>query len=134
MTSLSPTVADFEIKGHYRLSINYASRASHPIHLQYRFIPLHALLLLLPTPTAAVVHINYMTRPSSISQSPAESGNRQGRCCSESPWQMWGLFHRSLAPNVELAILWPPVGINASSVLLASGFILTLGHHALIQG
>ena len=51
----------------------------------------------------------------------------------------WALFHSSLAPNVELAI-WPPVGINAvdtwaipllgSSVLLASGFILTLGHHA----
>jgi cytochrome c oxidase subunit 3 len=50
----------------------------------------------------------------------------------------WALFHSSLAPNVELAI-WPPVGINAvdtwaipllgSSVLLASGFILTLGHH-----
>jgi len=55
----------------------------------------------------------------------------------------WALFHSSLAPNVELAI-WPPVAINAvdtwaipllgSSVLLASGFMLTLGHHALIRG
>lgn len=51
----------------------------------------------------------------------------------------WALFHSSLAPNQELAILWPPVAINAvdtwaipllgSSVLLASGFMLTLGHH-----
>jgi cytochrome c oxidase subunit 3 len=55
----------------------------------------------------------------------------------------WALFHSSLAPNVELAI-WPPVGIQVispwaipllgSCVLLASGFILTLGHHALILG
>ena len=54
----------------------------------------------------------------------------------------WAFFHSSLSPNVELA-LWPH-GINrldpwaipllGSCVLLASGFILTLGHHALILG
>jgi cytochrome c oxidase subunit 3 len=52
----------------------------------------------------------------------------------------WAFFHSSLSPNVELAALWPH-GINrldpwaipllGSCVLLASGFILTLGHHAL---
>ena len=25
----------------------------------------------------------------------------------------WGFFHRSLAPNVELGGLWPPLGISA---------------------
>jgi cytochrome c oxidase subunit 3 len=55
----------------------------------------------------------------------------------------WAFFHSSLSPNVELAALWPH-GINrldpwaipllGSCVLLASGFILTLGHHALILG
>ena len=56
----------------------------------------------------------------------------------------WAFFHSSLAPSVELGAYWPPIGITAvnpwaipllgSSVLLASGFILTLGHHALILG
>jgi len=55
----------------------------------------------------------------------------------------WAFFHSSLSPNIELAV-WPPVAVNAldswaipllgSTVLLASGFILTLGHHALILG
>jgi cytochrome c oxidase subunit 3 len=56
----------------------------------------------------------------------------------------WSFFHSSLSPAVELGATWPPVGINAvnpwgipllgSCVLLASGFILTLGHHATILG
>jgi len=56
----------------------------------------------------------------------------------------WAFFHSSLSPNIELGIQWPPLGINAvntwaipllgSSVLVASGFILTIAHHALISG
>lgn len=56
----------------------------------------------------------------------------------------WAFFHSSLAPNVELGCVWPPLGLNAVStwalplfgttLLLSSGFILTLGHHALIKG
>jgi cytochrome c oxidase subunit 3 len=56
----------------------------------------------------------------------------------------WAFFHSSLSPSIELGAYWPPEGINAvnpwaipllgSTVLLASGFILTLGHHALILG
>jgi cytochrome c oxidase subunit 3 len=56
----------------------------------------------------------------------------------------WAFFHASLSPSLELGAYWPPIGINAvnpwaipllgSTVLLASGFILTLGHHGLISG
>jgi len=56
----------------------------------------------------------------------------------------WAFFHSSLAPNIELGVQWPPLGINAvntwaipllgSTVLVASGFILTIAHHALING
>jgi cytochrome c oxidase subunit 3 len=56
----------------------------------------------------------------------------------------WAFFHSSLAPAVELGSQWPPVGLNAvdtwslplfgTCLLVASGFILTVGHHALIQG
>ena len=56
----------------------------------------------------------------------------------------WGFFHSSLAPAVDIGSTWPPIGINAvntwaipllgTCVLLASGFILTLGHHATIAG
>ena len=56
----------------------------------------------------------------------------------------WAFFHSSLSPSVELGCQWPPMGINAvntwslplfgTSLLLSSGFILTLGHHALIEG
>ncbi len=48
----------------------------------------------------------------------------------------WAFFHSSLSPVVELDVYWPPIGIHAvnpwaipllgSSVLLASGFVLTL--------
>nr|QCQ69096.1 cytochrome c oxidase subunit 3 [Powellomyces hirtus] len=56
----------------------------------------------------------------------------------------WAFFHSSLAPAVELGSTWPPVGIQAvdpwgipllgSCILLASGFVLTLGHHAFFLG
>nr|QCQ69088.1 cytochrome c oxidase subunit 3 [Synchytrium taraxaci] len=56
----------------------------------------------------------------------------------------WAFFHSSLAPAVDIGSVWPPEGINAvnpwaiplfgSCVLLASGFVLTLSHHAMILG
>lgn len=56
----------------------------------------------------------------------------------------WAFFHSSLAPSIELGAQWPPVGIQAvdpwgipllgSCVLLSSGFVLTLGHHAFVLG
>lgn len=56
----------------------------------------------------------------------------------------WAFFHSSLSPAVELGCQWPPMGLHAvntwslplfgTCLLLSSGFILTLGHHALIQG
>ena len=56
----------------------------------------------------------------------------------------WAFFHSSLAPAVELGCTWPPVGILAvdpwgipllgSCILLASGFVQTLGHHAFFLG
>jgi cytochrome c oxidase subunit 3 len=56
----------------------------------------------------------------------------------------WAFFHSSLAPAVELGCQWPPMGINpvntwslplfGTCLLLSSGMILTLGHHALIRG
>lgn len=56
----------------------------------------------------------------------------------------WSYFHSSLVPTIELALIWPPLGINAVSpwglpllgsiILLASGFLVTLSHHALILG
>jgi len=56
----------------------------------------------------------------------------------------WAFFHSSLAPAIELGCQWPPKGLNAintwslplfgTCLLLSSGFILTLGHHAVILG
>jgi len=56
----------------------------------------------------------------------------------------WAFFHSSLAPSIELGVQWPPEGINpvntwaipllGSSVLVASGFILTIAHNAFLAG
>lgn len=56
----------------------------------------------------------------------------------------WAFFHSSLAVNIELGSIWPPIGIISincwnlpllgSLILLSSGFIFTLAHHALILG
>jgi len=55
----------------------------------------------------------------------------------------WTFFHRRLAPNIELGIIWPPLGIQAinpyqvpllnTTVLLRSGITVTLRHHAIIK-
>ena len=56
----------------------------------------------------------------------------------------WAFFHSSLAPSIELGLIWPPLGINqvnpwgipqlGSIVLLSSGFVVTLSHHNLLLG
>lgn len=58
----------------------------------------------------------------------------------------WAYFHSSLAPTVDIGLIWPPLGINwesqntwgiplcGSIILLSSGFVVTLSHHALILG
>lgn len=56
----------------------------------------------------------------------------------------WAYFHSSLSPNLELGIVWPPLGIKeinpwgipllGSIILLSSGFLITLSHHAFLIG
>jgi cytochrome c oxidase subunit 3 len=56
----------------------------------------------------------------------------------------WAFFHSSFSPSVELGAMWPPEGINAvnvwslpllgSTILVSSGFILTIAHHSFILG
>nr|ABL09070.1 cytochrome c oxidase subunit III [Odontoglaja guamensis] len=53
----------------------------------------------------------------------------------------WAYFHSSLAPNVEIGSVWPPIGISTletfqvpllnTSVLLLSGVSVTWAHHAI---
>lgn len=56
----------------------------------------------------------------------------------------WAFFHSSLSPDIALSSQWPPLGVHfinpwslpflGSTLLLSSGFILTLGHHAFLLG
>lgn len=55
----------------------------------------------------------------------------------------WAYLHSALNPNVEIGMMWPPMGIEAISpaelpllntiILLASGVTITYAHHALIN-
>jgi len=56
----------------------------------------------------------------------------------------WGYFHASLAPNLEIGSIWPPMGIQPFNawdvpfvntlILLLSGATVTWSHHSMIHG
>nr|AXS65695.1 cytochrome c oxidase subunit 3 [Coleoptera sp. 3 KM-2017] len=55
----------------------------------------------------------------------------------------WGFFHSSLAPTVEIGMMWPPKGIQVfnpmeipllnTMILLCSGITVTWAHHSIME-
>nr|YP_010422512.1 cytochrome c oxidase subunit III [Penthe kochi]USG58927.1 cytochrome c oxidase subunit III [Penthe kochi] len=55
----------------------------------------------------------------------------------------WSFFHNSLSPNIEIGMLWPPMGIKTFNpiqiplmntlILLTSGLTVTWAHHSLME-
>nr|UYA97829.1 cytochrome c oxidase subunit III [Megacopta lobata] len=55
----------------------------------------------------------------------------------------WGFFHSSLAPTVEMGMMWPPMGIKTfdpmgiplmnTMILLCSGITVTWSHHSMME-
>nr|WHU31844.1 cytochrome c oxidase subunit III [Aeschrocoris tuberculatus] len=56
----------------------------------------------------------------------------------------WAFFHSSLAPTVEIGMIWPPKGIQVfnpmeipllnTMILLCSGMTVTWAHHSIMSG